>query len=326
MQKMFDNIQKNAILWQFLPVVLIMALLPLLLSDYYVYLLALIIIHALFATSLNLVLGFGGMLHLHPGAFLGLGAYATALIITKTELPFWLGMMLAPFIAALFASVIGWVCVRLRGLYFGMMTLAMGQLLWSLVYRWYDFTGGDNGIYGISLPPWLEMTNGAYFASLLVGTVCFFMLFRIVNSPFGLGLQASRDNPQRTESVGINISRHRLIAFIISGFFAGVAGVLFVVVERSVSPNLLYWSFSAEVLIMCILGGMYKFWGPAIGALSVILLRSYIGSLADYWLLILGAILLVIVLFLPQGILGFISEKAAAWSPVRKAGEKHAQG
>lgn len=326
MQTQRQYFAPKVMLWPVIITLLILITLPLYIPGYYVYLMTLVLVYALFATSLNLVLGYGGMLQLHPAVFFGLGAYGTTLLITKTSLPLWLGFIAGPLTAALFAVLIGWVCVRLRGLYFGMLTLALGQLVWSVVYRWYELTGGDDGIHGIVLPEWLKTTNGAYFTCLVGVTLCFIVLYRLVKSPFGMGLQAIRDNPQRSESVGIDIKKHRLLAFIISGFFAGFAGVLFVVAERSVSPNLLFWSLSAEVLIMCLLGGMYTFWGPAVGALTIIFLRSFIGSQAEYWLLILGIILLLIVLLLPEGLLGYLSGKLSPGAIQEKAGEKHAEG
>ena len=324
MQVSFEGNTKT-VFWQIILALVFLVLLPFFISDYYVYLAALILVRALFATSLNLVVGYGGMLHLHPAVFFGLGAYSVALIITKTSLPFWVGFVLGPIAAALVAAAIGWFCVRLEGLYFGMLTLALGQLVWSVVYRWYEVTGGDDGIHGIDLPTWLKSTSGSYFAIVIVGTVCFYIFYKMVNSPFGVALQATRDNPQRSESIGIDLKRHRLTAFIISGFFAGIAGTLFVMVERSVSPNLLYWTLSAEVLIMCLVGGMHKFWGPAVGAVTLVLLRSFIGSQANYWLALLGVILLLVVLFIPQGVLGYLSERLPFRPFKSKVGEKHAQ-
>ena len=299
--------------------------LPLLAAPYYVYLATSILITALFAGSLNLVLGYGGLMQLHHAVFYGLGAYAAALLLTKSGLPFWGGCLLAPFVAALGALILGWFCVRLRGLYFGMLMLALGQLIWAVVYRWYDFTGGDDGIHGVPIPDWLTSVNGAYFFVFLVCGLSFLALYLIVHSPFGLILQAIRDNATRSESIGVNNKRHQLGALVISGFFAGVAGVLFVILERSVSPTILYWSKSAEIMVMCLLGGMYTFFGPLLGAVVIVLLATFFGVFTEYWLMVLGSILLAVVLFLPQGILGFLAEM---WSKGRNkgGGEANASG
>lgn len=287
----------------------ILLILPLFLSRFYVYALALIFTYALLAMSLNLVLGYGGMLQLHQCVFYGVGAYTVALILTKTSLPMWIGFVAGPLVAAGLGLVIGWFCVRLRGIYFGMLTIALGQLVWAIVFRWYDFTGGDDGIHGIPIPSIISSISGGYYFALIVTTICLIVLYLIVKSPFGSMLQAIRDNPERSEAVGINIGRHRLAAFVMASFFGGVAGVLFVTLEGSVFPTLLFWEMSAEVLIMCILGGMFTFVGPVLGATLMVLLRIFVGTYTEYWTLILGLILLLLVIFLPEGIMGGLQEK-----------------
>jgi branched-chain amino acid transport system permease protein len=290
--------------------VLVTALLffPFFVPRYYVYLLATILVTALLANSLNFVLGYGGLLQLHHAVFYGVGAYAAALILVRANWPFLLGMLAAPLVAAFVALLIGWFCVRLRGLYFGMLTLALGQLVWAVVYRWYGFTGGDDGIHGVPVPWWLTSINAAYYYIFFTTAVSLAILYFVARSPFGLTLQAIRDNPARSESVGVDIKQHQLAAFVLAGFFAGVAGVLFVVLERSVSPALLSWNKSAEILIMCLLGGMFTFAGPLLGAAAIVVISTVVGVYTEYWLFVLGVILLLVVLFLPQGILGFLNE------------------
>lgn len=288
--------------------ILILLAIPTIISQYYVYLLATVFTTALLASSLNLVLGYGGLLHLHHGVFYGVGAYTVAIVMTKTSWPFAVAVILGPLVAALIALLIGWFCVRLRGLYFGMLTLALGQLVWAIVYRWNALTNGDNGIHAISIPEFLRSVNAVYYTTLVVLFVSLAILYLITKSPFGLTLLATRDNPVRSESVGINVKRHRLIAFVIAGFFAGIAGVLFVLVERSVAPSLLFWSKSAEILIMCLMGGLTVFMGPTLGAGILVFLSMIVGLYTEYWLLVLGLLLLILVLFLPQGILGFLVE------------------
>lgn len=301
-------------------------LLPAFLPPYYVYLLTIIYITALLATSLNICLGYGGLLQLHQAVFYGVGAYTVAIVATKTSLPVWLGFLLGPLAAAILAFLIGWFCVRLRGLYFGMLTLALGQLVWAITYRWYEFTGGDNGIHGLPMPEFLGSLRGSYYLSLLVFAASLAVIYALVNSPFGLILQATRDNPMRSEGIGVDVKRHQLLAFVISGFFAGVAGVLFVVVERSVSPALLFWSKSAEIMIMCLLGGMATFFGPTLGAIAIVVLSTVIGIHTEYWLLVLGIILLLLVLFLPQGILGYLQERAGVVPGLGGEKEDHVEG
>lgn len=289
--------------------IIILLAVPNVVSQYYVYLLATVFTTALLATSLNLVLGYGGLLHLHHGVFYGLGAYTVAIVMTKTSWPFAVAVLLAPLVASLIALVIGWFCVRLRGLYFGMLTLALGQLVWAIIYRWSALTNGDNGIHSIPVPDFLTSVNSVYYTTLIVLILSLAILYLITKSPFGLTLLATRDNPVRSESIGINVKRHRLIAFVIAGFFAGIAGVLFVLVERSVAPSLLFWNKSAEVLIMCLMGGLTVFMGPMLGAGILVVLSMIVGTYTEYWLLVLGLLLLILVLFLPQGILGYLTER-----------------
>lgn len=290
-------------------VLAILLVLPPVLPRYYLYLFASIFVTALLATSLNFVLGFGGLLQLHHAVFFGVGAYIFSIIMYRTSIPFIVAIVAGPLAAALIALIIGWVCVRSRGLYFGMLTLALGQLVWAVVYRWSSLTGGDDGLHGIPVPEVFSSLMGTYYVTLAVMTVCLVILYLILKSPFGLTLLATRDNPVRSESVGINIRRHRLAAFVIAGFFAGIAGVLFVLVEKSVSPSILYWGKSAEIMIMCLLGGLTTFYGPTLGAGIIVLLSMKVGAYTEYWLMVLGVILLVLVLVLPQGILGFLEEK-----------------
>lgn len=301
--------------------ILVCLLLPFFVPRYYVYLATSILVTALLANSLNFVLGYGGLMQLHHAVFFGIGAYAAALLLTRTTLPFLVGFLVGPLVAAAAALVIGWFCVRLRGLYFGMLTLALGQLVWAVVYRWYTFTGGDDGIHGVPVPDWIASINSAYYFVFFICALSLAALYAIIKSPFGLTLQAVRDNPTRSESVGINNKRHQLVAFVLSGFFAGVAGVLFLVLERSVSPALLFWNKSAEILIMCLLGGMFTFFGPILGAAVIVILATFIGVFTEYWLIVLGIILLGVVLFLPQGVLGFVGE---VWTQKQSKGVRGA--
>lgn len=301
-------------------VLAVLLALPPVLPRYYLYLLASIFVTALLATSLNFILGFGGLLQLHHAVFFGVGAYTFSILLYKTSVPFVVALMAAPVAAAVIAVLIGWFCVRLRGLYFGMLTLALGQLVWAIIYRWSALTGGDDGLHGIPLPESLSSLKAAYYLTLAVLTVCMAILYLILKSPFGLTLMAIRDNPVRSESVGINIRRHRLAAFVISGLFAGIAGVLFVIVEKSVSPSILSWGESAEIMIMCLLGGLTAFYGPALGAGIIVFLSMKVGTYTEYWMLVLGITLLILVLVLPQGILGFVQDKLFKGRAVSKEG------
>jgi branched-chain amino acid transport system permease protein len=151
--------------------------------------------------------------------------------------------------------------------------------------------------------------NSAYYFILIILVICSVVLFLILRSPFGSTLEAIRDNPQRCEAVGVNVRRHQLMAIVIATFFAGVAGVLFVVLEGSVFPDLLFWVLSLEVFIMCLLGGWFTFAGPILGAAIMVSLRTFVGIYTEYWTLILGIILILLIFFLPEGVMGYFIEK-----------------
>ncbi|RLB24101.1 MAG: branched-chain amino acid ABC transporter permease, partial [Deltaproteobacteria bacterium] len=242
-------------------------------------------------------------------AFYGVGAYTFALILTKTTMPMWVGFVAGPIAAAFVGLLIGWFCVRLSRLYFGMLQISLGSLIWAIAFRWYGLTGGDDGIHGIPMPSILSSLNCSYYFILIVLAICLAGMYLIFKSPFGTTLQAIRDNPQRCEAIGVNVRRHQLAAIVIATFFAGIAGVLFVVLEKSVFPDLLFWVLSLEILIMCLLGGWFTFLGPMLGAAITVALRTFVGIYTEYWTLILGVILILLIFFLPEGVLGYFIDK-----------------
>jgi branched-chain amino acid transport system permease protein len=295
---------------------------PVFLPRFYVYMIALIMVTGLLATSLNLVLGFGGMYQFHHAVFYGTGAYGFALMLTKTSLPPVFAFVVGPILAAVLALIMGVICVRLSKLYFGMLQLSLGSLVWALVFRWYSFTGGDDGIHGIALPGFISSITGSYYFVLAVSAVSLFLMFRITNSPFGRLFQAVRDNPERSEGIAINVKVHQLVGLVLAGFFGGVAGVLFVTVEGSVFPDLMFWTLSLEILIMCLLGGWFTFWGPMLGAAIIVSLRTIVGAYTEYWTLVMAIILMLLIFFLPQGVLGYFHELfAAAAKPLTRGND-----
>jgi branched-chain amino acid transport system permease protein len=287
---------------------LVLLILPSFIPRFYTYILALIFVTSLLAMSLNLVVGHGGMFQFHHGVFYGVGAYTIALMLKKTSLPMWAGFFAGPIVAAIIGLIIGWLCVRLTRLYFGMLQISLGSLIWVIVFRWYSFTGGDDGIPGIPMPSLLSSLRNSYYFILIILAICLILMYMILKSPFGSTLQAIRDNPQRCEAIGINVRRHQLIAIVIATFFAGVAGVLFVALERSVFADLLFWTFSLEIFIMCLLGGWFTFAGPILGAAIIVALRTFVGIFTEYWTLILGIVLTLIIFFLPEGVMGFFQK------------------
>lgn len=288
---------------------LIIGFLPLFISRFYVYLLSLIAVTGLLATSLNLVLGFGGLYQFHHAVFYGSGAYACALMFTKTDFPAVFCYLAGPFFAAFLGLIMGLICLRLTKLYFGMLQISLGSLVWVIVFRWYSFTGGDDGIHGIPLPDILYSTTSAYYFTAAVSVITLIVMYMILKSPFGKILQGIRDNPERSQALGVNVWLHQLLALVLASFFGGVAGTLFVTVESSVFPDMLFWTLSLEIMIMCLLGGWFTFLGPFLGAAIIVSLRSVVGIYTEYWTLILGIILVLLIFFLPEGVLGYILER-----------------
>jgi branched-chain amino acid transport system permease protein len=289
--------------------IIVLLLFPLFLPRFYVYLVSIILLYGLLATSLNLVLGYGGIFQFHHAVFYGVGAYGTTLMLTKTGLPAMLAFIAGPLVSAAFGLVLGIICIRLSKLYFGMLQISLGSLVWAIVYRWYAFTGGDDGIHGIPMPEMLSSPKSAYYFTLIITLVSLWIIWKIIRSPFGSVLQGIRDNPVRSEMIGINVRMHQLLALVLAGFFAGVAGSLFVVVDNTVFPDMLFWTLSLEIVIMCLLGGWFTFLGPMLGAAVIVALRTFVSIYTDYWALVLGIIMMLVIFFLPNGILGYVQEK-----------------
>ena len=296
-------------LWFVAGLFVLLLLAPFALKRFYIYLLGLIFVNGLFAMSLNLVLGYGGIYQFHHAVFYGVGAYGAALMIAKLDQPAGLAFIAGPLLAAFVSLVMGVICIRLSKLYFGMLQISLGSLVWVVVYRWYAFTGGDDGIHGVSMPPLLSSPKGAYYFTFLVTAACLFVMYLIVKSPFGRALQGIRDNPVRSEAIGVNVRLQQLVALVIAGFFAGVAGTLFVVVDSSVFPDMLFWTLSLEIVIMCLLGGWFTFFGPMLGAAIMVALRTFASTYTEYWTLIQGVILVLVIIFLPDGVLGFFMKR-----------------
>ena len=288
------------------------------LSPYYLFLAIKVIVWILFATSFNLVLGYGGMMSLGHAAFFGIGAYTCSLLLVKTSVPPVLAILAGPLAAALAGFVAAFFSVRVQGaFYFATITIAFCQLAYTIVFKWRSLTFGDDGIQGIPVPAFIS-TEGTYinmyFFGLAVTIVCIYVVWKIVKSPFGLLLRALKEDSVRATFIGLKGQRYRLIAFVTSAFFAGVAGILYAFLETSISPDILLWTFSGEVILMSVMGGMHLFLGPAVGATIMILLSSFVTSYMKYWLFAMGTILILIVLFCPKGVAGFAAEKYKTWT------------
>ncbi|MDZ7379148.1 MAG: branched-chain amino acid ABC transporter permease [candidate division KSB1 bacterium] len=225
-------------------------------AKFWITLLAEVYIWALFAVAFNLLMGYTGMVSFGQAAYLGIGGYTAGLLLKKISgFPFALGLAAAPVAAALAALLIGYCCIRLTHTYFAMLTLAFSMIVYYIAFKWYDFTGGDNGLIGIPVPAWVQGTTFYKFV-LVVTLISLYLLWRIVHSPFGKTLTAIRENPERAGFVGIHVKRYQLYAFVVAGAFSGLAGALFMLQDRSVYPELAFWTRSTQVLLMSILGGI----------------------------------------------------------------------
>jgi branched-chain amino acid transport system permease protein len=285
--------------------------LPILLPTGWLSLATEMVILAVAACGLNLMLGYAGMVSFGPAGLYAVGAYSTALILYYTKVPFGLAFIAGPIAAALASAVIGWFCVRLTQVYFALLTLAFSQIIHTIVFEWYAFTRGDDGIVDIKIPALLNTIPAYYYFSLAVACACIGLMWRIVNSPFGKTLQALRENPGRTESVGIHVRRYQLTVFVLSGTFLGVAGSLFCGFNKNVFPAYAHWMKSTEMLVVCLLGGIHNFLGPLVGSVVFIFLDKLITSFTQYWPLVLGLVVLALLMFLQGGIAGFIAERIA---------------
>ncbi|VTU22679.1 leucine/isoleucine/valine transporter permease subunit [Variovorax sp. SRS16] len=290
---------------------LVFALLPLVLGESYVFLTVDFFIMSLFAMSYNLLLGQGGMLSFGHATYYGLGAYAVAILQNKYGVPPWLGLAAAPVVAALGAFAIGWLSVRVTGMYFAMLTLAFGQLVFTLVLGWYSFTGGDDGL-PVALPDWMLSARNYYYFSLVVVALCIWLIHRITHSPFGIALGAIRDNRQRAAYIGLDVRRLELRVFVVAGAFAGIAGGLRAPLQQMAFPSLLGWSQSADPVLMALAGGIHNFVGPIVGAALFVFTNFAVTSRFEYPLLVFGTLVLLIVLFLPNGIVGSLARKRRA--------------
>lgn len=296
---------------------IVLLLLPLLVGRYYQYLLTQIFVAALVAMAFNLLLGTTGLLSFGQAAFFGVGAYTVGLLLTKTAMGTLPVLALALVMSAAVAAAIGFFCIRLSGVHFAMLTLAFGQLIYTVAFKWYGLTGGDNGIQGIPIRDiswgnftWgLGSTTQMYYFVLLVAALAVAFLARIRSSPFGATLKSIRENSQRAAYLGLNVKLYQWTAFVLAGAFTGLAGGLYALMEKSISPESIYWTKSAEPVLMTIMGGIYSFVGPAIGAAIYIILNAYIVAWTENWSLVLGLVLLTLVLTLPGGAVGYFNEK-----------------
>jgi branched-chain amino acid transport system permease protein len=307
--------QKESILkknWWLMLLIILSVVAPAFLSEFYLTVLCEALIMSMLALSFNLLFGYMGQLSFGQAAFYGLGGYTVAMLVTKLHFNFWLSIVAGVLVAGLIGLIVGYFCVRLRGIYFAVLTLAFGQLIFFIVFKWHNFTGGDDGIQGIFPPEFLKSPTAYYYFILIIFLISAFVLWKMIHSPFGQTIVSMRENAERTEFLGIHIARYQLIAFVIAAAIAGLAGAIWVPFYRSVAPSYLTWIKSGEPVMAAILGGPSLFYGPILGMFIMTFFHSWVLGFTVYWPVVMGALILIIIFFLPGGILGFVQEKVKA--------------
>ena len=288
-------------------------------GNYATVLLTDIFVAALFAASLHFILGPGGMHSFGHAAYFGLGAYGAALLVRQLDLPMEATLLLGPLVAAAGALLYGWFCVRLSGVYLTMLTLAFAQISWAIVFQWDDFTGGSNGVTGVWPPEWASQGAAFYWLALGVCAIGLYLLRRILFSPLGYALRASRDSALRADAIGIDVRRVQWTAFVIAGLFAGLAGALFAFSKGGVAPDAMSVTKSVDGLVMVLLGGVQTLAGPVVGAAAFTWLHDTVARNTEYWRALMGATMLVLVLLAPQGSAGYAQAIWAKLAPKNKA-------
>jgi branched-chain amino acid transport system permease protein len=284
-------------------------ILPLVVGEFWVHVAVEILILGLFAVSFNMIFGYMGQLSFGHAAYYGVGAYATGLLMVKASVPLPICLLASMVVAGLCALILGYFCVRLTGIYFAILTLAFGQLMYYIIFQWYSFTGGDDGLQGIIPPDLLSSANAYYYFTLIIVTAALFVMWLISKSPFGYTMQAIRENDERTRFIGINVRRYMLINFVIAGMFAGLAGGLWGPFNRSIAPDLCNWHQSGIPVFMTVIGGPLNFLGPMVGSVVYTFLFAFVTGFTEYWPLTIGLVIIVVVLYMPGGVLGLIAEK-----------------
>ncbi len=306
------------------PIALVLVLLPQVMDPYQTQLFTYGLVFAIAALGFNLLLGYTGLLSFGHSAYFGMGAYTVGFLVrdlgvVSMELAIIGGVLGAMLISALF----GYVCVRHTRIFFAILTLALSQVLWSLAFKFFWVTGGTDGIRVPQLAligglidftgsgSYLRFITSYYYYVLAFFLASVMVMWVIVQSPFGKTLQSIRDNEIRARFLGIRIRRYRWIAFVISGTFTGLAGALWVPLNGLTTPDILWWPFSGEIVFMSVLGGFRSFAGPIVGAIVFNFLKAYAVASTEYWQMLLGIVLIVLVLALPGGIVGALAKLGA---------------
>jgi branched-chain amino acid transport system permease protein len=291
--------------------------LPSFAGKYLLYMTIQILILSVFASGFNLLLGYTGLLSFGQAGFFAMGAYASAKILLVIP-SLLIGTVAGTAMGGIAALILGYLCVRHTRIYFSMLTLSFGMMIYSLAWKWREVTGGDDGLVGIPRAPFgipgifsIDMSSMGkyYYFVLIISLIAVFILYRIINSPFGLTLKGIRDSENRVAFAGISIRNYRLLSFTIAGLYAGMAGSLLPPLENTVTPPLAHWTHSAEPVMVTLLGGIHTFSGPIVGSVIFYLLKDIIVRFTQYWLIWFGAIVVFLVLVFRGGIVVFFTER-----------------
>ena len=300
---------------------------PPFLSSFLLTLLTQALIYAILAMSLDIILGYTGLASLGHAAYFGLGAYSVGILATRHGAGFWITLPVGVLLAVMVAAIFGLVALRATGVYFLMITLALGMVVWGLAHRWVTMTQGDNGISAIPRPdlglPWsLAHSIPFYYFALAGFVISFWILSVIVRSPFGRTLVGIRESESRMRTLGYHVWLHKYIGFVIAGGFAGFAGVLWAYYNGFVSPADLQLATSVEVLLMVALGGRGTLLGPALGATIIVLLKNLVSVYTHRWLLILGVVYIATIVYAPEGVVGAVIQ----WARRTRTGPLRSEG
>lgn len=289
-------------------VILLLGLAPFFLSLFYINLLSEILILAIFALGLNVLVGYTGLISLGHAAFFGVGGYTAALIAQNLSSNLLVTMGLAILGSLIVAAILGIFCIRVNGFYFLMLTLALSQMIYSYIHQSTDVTGGSNGLSGVPAPALGGFTfSNPVFVFYMTGVIfllVYIVLRMILHSPFGKVLVGIRENEDRIQSMGYNTNMYKYAAFILAGGIGGIAGAMYTYFNGFIAPTDVYWTMSGTALFMVIIGGAGTLLGPIFGAGLIVTMETIVSSYTDMWMLIIGAVFIVFVIFFPKGIVG----------------------
>jgi branched-chain amino acid transport system permease protein len=285
-------------------VLLLLCALPLVLPSYQLSIATEVLIFSVLAMSIDVLAGFAGRTSLGHGAIFGLSAYVAIYWSAALDGNIWIGLLLGVLAATLLAAVFAVLAIRTSGVYFLLLTLALGMIVWGVCLRWTGITGGENGLRGIGRPAVIADHVSFYYAVLLIVAPLSWVMWRFVHSPFGLTLRGIRESESRMRSLGYNVPLHLFIAFVASGFFAGIAGALYVLFNDFVSPSTVQLSQSVGGLLMAITGGIGTLLGSFVGAAAIIILENTVSAYTARWPTVLGLTFILIMIFAPEGMVG----------------------